>query len=231
MTHSLNMGNWNSLVVSGLRGLDVAPEQRTKQRNKNSKPTTKYWAKPKTSYRSDPRLVEACLAGDQAAWNELVERYQWLVYSIPRRYGLAKADAEDVMQNVFLIIYRKLETLRDYSLLSAWLIRIAQRESIHFLRNGAPEQEVPEELNDGDAEIHLEQIQRLEAQHAVRQAMEQLDPHCRALLELFLSSANPTYEQVAAQLGCPVGSIGPTRARAFKKLEAILRDMGVDVAD
>lgn len=227
MTHSLKMVNWNSLVLPGLRGLDVTPEQRTTHRTKKSKPTTESFKK---KYRSDPHLVEACLAGDQAAWNELVERYQWLVYSIPRRYGLAKADAEDVMQNVFLIIYRKLETLRDHTLLSAWLIRIAQREAIHFLKNGTPEQQAPEELSDEDAALHLEQIQRLEAQHAVRQALERLDSHCRAMLELFLSSASPSYEQVASCLGCPVGSIGPTRARCFKKLEAVLRETGVDVA-
>ena len=228
MTHSLNMGHWNSLVAPSLRGLDVAAEHKTAQRKKNSKPTTEY---SKKIYRSDPHLVEACLAGDQAAWNELVERYQWLIYSVPRRYGLTKADAEDVMQNVFVIIYCKLETLRDHSLLSAWLIRIAQREAIHFLKNGAPAEEATEELSDDDAAIHLEQIQRLEAQHAVHQAVEQLDAHCRAMLELFLSSANPTYEQVAASLGCPVGSIGPTRARCFKKLEAMLREMGVDMAE
>jgi hypothetical protein len=49
------------------------------------------------------------------------------------------------------------------------------------------------------------------------------------MLELFLSEESPTYEQVARCVGCPVGSVGPTRARCFKKLETILRQMGVEI--
>ncbi|HZQ10388.1 MAG TPA: sigma-70 family RNA polymerase sigma factor [Anaerolineae bacterium] len=215
---------WNSLVLPHLR-VPEQIEQGTAQRTKHSKSRTEY---SKNGYRSDPRLVQACLDGDQAAWNTLVERYQWLVFSIARRYGLAQADAEDVMQNVFLIVYRRLETLRDYTLLSSWLIRITHRETLHYLKKGPQEQDQLDEMSD-EQTMPVDQVQRLELQHAVRQALAQLDPHCRALLDLFLSSASPSYEEIAACLGCPIGSIGPTRARCFKKLESILREMGVDV--
>lgn len=215
-----------SLVLPGLRRPDVAPEHREQQRSKNVKARTK---SGNTSYPGDPHLVAACLKGDRAAWNELVERYQWLVYSVPRRYGLDKADAEDVLQNVFLIVYRRLDTLRDQSRLSSWLIRIAHRETLHYLNKGRLDGELDAELRDNQ-DPPTEQIERLEAQHSVRQALERLEPNCRAMLEMFLSTANPSYEEVAARLGCPLGSIGPNRARCFKKLEAVLREMGVDVA-
>jgi RNA polymerase sigma factor (sigma-70 family) len=212
----------NALVLPGLKRPVTAPnEKKSRRRPIKSKSRNE-------SYRSDPRLVASCLAGDQAAWNELVERYQWLVYSIPRRYGLGAHDAEDVMQNVFVIVYRRLSTLRDHSLLSAWLIRVTHRETLHQLESGRKETELGAELQ-AEGTAPAEQLQRLEAQHAVRQALRRLDPKCRQMLELFLSEELPTYEQVARCVGCPVGSVGPTRARCFKKLETILRQMGVEI--
>jgi RNA polymerase sigma factor (sigma-70 family) len=228
MTHTLKTMSLKSLVLPGLRRLDVAPEQRTQQRSKLKAKTNKQTQTKTNRYQSDPRLVNACLAGDSSAWNELVKRYKWLIYSVPRKYGLAAADAEDVMQNVFVIVYRRLSTLRDHTRLSAWLIRIAHHETIHHLERATPDDELNDEMLDlGDPPV--EQVQRLEAQNVVHQALEQLHPHCRAMLELVLSDESPSYEQVARWLGCPLGSVGPTRARCFKKLEAVLVKMGADI--
>ena len=69
-------------------------------------------------FKSDPALIEACLAGNESAWNELVERYTNLVYSVPRRLGMNEADAADIVQNVFIILFRRLQTLRDDQLLA-----------------------------------------------------------------------------------------------------------------
>jgi RNA polymerase sigma factor (sigma-70 family) len=179
------------------------------------------------TYANDAQLVQDCLDGDERAWSELVERYQRLVYSVPRKYGLSPADAEDVMQAVFLIVYRRLETLRDQTRLSAWLIRIAQRETFHH--KSVPEQELTEEsLSEVEDSTHA-QMERLETQQLVREALARLDDDARTILEAFLRPDPPSYEALAQQLGCPVGSIGPTRARAFKKLQTALHEMGVDV--
>ncbi len=77
---------------------------------------------------SNSEFIQACLGGNQDAWNELVDRYGRLVYSITRRYGLSEADSDDVFQDVFTTAFRKLDTLRDPSRLSAWLMRITHRE-------------------------------------------------------------------------------------------------------
>lgn len=214
---------WRSLVLPQLHTPEET-EPRTAQCTHSLKSKTEY---SKTGYQSDPRLVQACLEGDQAAWNTLVERYQWLVYSIARRYGLAPADAEDVMQNVFLIVYRRLETLRDYTLLSSWLIRITHRETLHYLKKDSHDEDALDEMGD-EQTMPIDQVQRLELQQAVRQALEQLDPHCRTMLNLLLSSASPSYEEIALCVGCRIGSIGPTRARCIRKLEAVLCEMGID---
>ena len=66
-------------------------------------------------HASDPELIRDCLAGKAAAWDALIETYGRLVYSIPRRYGMTDADADDVTQAVFTILLRKLDTLNEKS--------------------------------------------------------------------------------------------------------------------
>ena len=85
-------------------------------------------AETQRTHESDAALVRACLAGDEDAWEELVDRYGRLVYSIPRRLGLSAVDADDVFQNVFAALFRRLADLRDQSRLTSWLITTTYRE-------------------------------------------------------------------------------------------------------
>ena len=69
----------------------------------------------------------------------------------------------------------------------------------------------------------------VEREQAVRQGLRQLDDRCRELLTaLFFDPAEPGYDQIAARLRMAVGSVGPTRARCFRKLESILHRLGFD---
>jgi RNA polymerase sigma factor (sigma-70 family) len=176
-------------------------------------------------YRSDPNLVQACLDGKQSAWDELVERYGRLVYSIARDCGLAETDAEDAFQNVFLVLHRRLETLRDQTKLTSWLITTTRRECWRVARRSRRTSE--HDLLEIDA-AEAERTREWEQAQDVREALERLGGRCEELLTaLFLDPRQPNYEQIAARLGMPLGSIGPTRARCFQKLEQILRDLGV----
>ncbi|MER3408303.1 MAG: hypothetical protein C4292_06150, partial [Nitrososphaera sp.] len=105
-------------------------------------------SKASSLYRSDTDLIQACLNKDENAWKELVERYGRLVYSIPLRYGLSPADADDVFQNVFTIVLRRLSSLRNQSSLTAWLITITQRESQRVGKGNQPHDELDERLED-----------------------------------------------------------------------------------
>jgi RNA polymerase sigma factor (sigma-70 family) len=180
-------------------------------------------------YRSDPKLIEACLRGEQAAWDELVERYGRLVYSIPRRYGLDEADADDVSQSVFSILFRKLDTLVDQTRLSAWLITTTHRECWRIGRQSKRSAAIVDAAISDVSSPSAGQMERWERQELVRRALERLGGRCEALLrELFTTGSDGGYESIAERLGMKVGSIGPTRARCFEKLEKILREMGFD---
>jgi RNA polymerase sigma factor (sigma-70 family) len=177
--------------------------------------------------RDDRALIQRCLDGDGAAWSELVERYQRLVYSIPRQIGLPPGEADDVFQTVWGIVLRRLETLRNEERLSAWLIRVTYRESWRWARRRRSFETLPDNAPD-DAEPQVAEVARLERQALVHQGLAQLDERCRRMLTaLFLDPVTPSYEDLARELGLSVGSIGPTRARCFERLERILRDRGL----
>jgi RNA polymerase sigma factor (sigma-70 family) len=172
--------------------------------------------------------VRDCLDGRPDAWSELVDRYERLVYSVPRRCGLGEADADDVLQSVFTMLFRKLESLRDHDRLASWLLTTAYRESWRVSRRRGPVY-APDAAGADPVMPSAPEIQRQEHQHLVRQALRMLGGRDAALLSaLFNSVGDPSYEAIARELGMSVGSIGPTRARAFRKLEKILRELGFD---
>jgi RNA polymerase sigma factor (sigma-70 family) len=186
---------------------------------------TRTWKTPKYSYHDDPGLIRACLDGEAHAWDKLVERYAPLVYSIPYRMGLEAPDADDILQNVFTIVFRRLTSLQNHVCLAAWLITITRRECLHLCRRNPEHTELQEEMIDsGD---HLgEHLAQHERQQLVHQALTQLDPMSQALLSaLFLEVPTPSYVEIARRLNLAVGSIGPARARCLKKLELILLRM------
>ena len=119
--------------------------------------------------RSDAALVAACLAGDQAAWNDLVERFSRYVFAISTQaFRLDADDAEDVFQEVFARIFDRLGTLRDPEALRPWIAQLTRRECIDRIRAStreAPVDELPEH-----AEESLDQIE------------EAFDVHARARL-------------------------------------------------
>lgn len=178
---------------------------------------------------TDHELIQSCLNGEESAWKVLVERYSRLVYSIPLRWGLSTEDADDVFQNVFTIVFRQLERLHNQTVLPAWLITITHRETMRIskrlARNGKifESSALLETLSPSDTDTWVRQ-------HYVHQALSRLDPEGQRLLTaLFLDPSSPSYKEIAVHLGLPEGSIGPMRARYFKKLESILAEMDSDI--
>ena len=78
--------------------------------------------------RSDSFLLERCLAGERSAWEQLVTRYERLIYKIACHGGLSPDDAADVFQNVCLALYRNLHKLRNEQHVTGWLILTTKRE-------------------------------------------------------------------------------------------------------
>jgi RNA polymerase sigma factor (sigma-70 family) len=174
-----------------------------------------------TETAPDADLIEACLNGDDTAWAALVQRYRRLIYTIPLRFDMSPVEAEEVFQEVCLILLENLHGLRDRNRLSAWLVTTTRRTCIEHwrrLRQTGGFQKLDERLD--EEQDRLEQaLLDLERRHTLQVALEQLDERCRRLLEaMFLSEEPPAYSEIARKIGMPEGSIGPTRARCLAKL-------------
>jgi RNA polymerase sigma factor (sigma-70 family) len=178
----------------------------------------------------DTTLVAACLRGDESAWNQLVDKYGRLVYWIARQYAPTPAEADDVVQDVFIKVFKALPQLQKQESLAAWLSTIARREAQRSRKRQKQSVELDENLWDA-ADPPLEQIHRQVLREQVHLALLQLDPFTREFLLACMSDPPPTYEALAARVDRPVGSIGPTRARCLKKLQFVLEKMGISKLD
>jgi RNA polymerase sigma factor (sigma-70 family) len=179
----------------------------------------------------DAELIEACLKGSGQAWEVLLVRYQRLIYSIPLRYGLSEHDANDIFQNVSLLLWENLGRLRDRARLGAWLAVTTRRESWRMMRQHRPDTMVLEERaleeNLPTGPRSEDEFLELERQSQVRAAIGSLESPCRDLLSLlFYTEPRPSYNEIAQSLSIPEGSIGPTRSRCLEKLMKILEELG-----
>lgn len=170
------------------------------------------------SAQPDAELVEACLRGDAAAWEALLARYQGLIVHVARRMGFGPADTDDLFQNVSLKLCRHLSALRDTERLAGWIAQVARQEGLRLLRSKPTVAlEHAEQLTDGA--LPEDALLALERAHALRQALARLPEKCRSLLGLLYGEEPLPYSEVAQQLGIPLGSIGPQRARCLERLK------------
>ena len=171
---------------------------------------------------------EEILAGDPAAWEQLVLAYSRLVYAVVRRTGLSASEADDCVQQTWLSLYRARPRIKQPDRVAAWLTSTAHHKALKILRHKAvverhrSQAELPPPPEQPDQEILQAQQQA-----QLHLALSRLDDRCRRLLEaVFLSPDPRSYKEIATQLGLPVNSFGPTRSRCLDKLRKILEEMG-----
>jgi len=181
--------------------------------------------------RDDSALVKACRNGDESAWDALVDRYQRLVFAIPRRAGLAESESADILQETFLTLFQKLDELERPDKLRSWLVTTAKFKTWGAVRsrkgfhNAATEEEMELELVslEDDSPLADDALITLEEQHLVRTALVKLEERCRTILSMiYLNEPSASYAEVAEAIGVGATSISPLRTRCLKKLEKIL---------
>ncbi len=187
-------------------------------------------------YDSDLQLVLACRRGDQLAWEKLIRRYQRLIYAIPLRAGLDEDEAAEIFQDVFTTFFQKLNDIEEPEKLQAWLVTTARRKTWRTIAKSHTRTREDADATDSAATVRDEtplpdeQLLILEEQHRIRTAVSMLDERCQKLVQmLFYQAQPPSYAEIAASLGIPEGSIGPTRARCLGKLLRILKKLDVNV--
>jgi len=172
----------------------------------------------------DASTVAAVLAGDTAAFRQLVERHQGLVFTFVRNLVRRPADAEDIAQETFLAAYRHLGTFDPRrARFATWLLTIARNESLSALRRRpppSPTDSLPEPLS-GDA-TPLEGLGQSELWTALDEALGRLPIEQRTAFVLAEIEKLPQAE-IAAIESVEIGTIKSRVSRAKERLRTLLR--------
>ncbi len=180
----------------------------------------------------DRSLVRRCLAGDERAYRELIERYQRAVYSVALRMLGRVEDAEDVTQETFVRMFRALDRYDPARPLRAWLLTIASRLAIDQLRRRAARhvplvqqepggEEYPLEVPDTGPLPERVAIEREEERQADR-LIQSLPPHYRIVV-IMRHLQELSYEEIAEALQLPLGTV---KARIHRAREILKRRLG-----
>ena len=185
--------------------------------------------KPRNAW-DDTRLVKDCIAGNEEAWSLLIDKYKALIYSIPIKYRLPPQEAADVFQSTCMELLTRLSELREPRALPKWLMQVAHHQCYRLKRqqqrlvsrDAEPDLPVPE--TPAIAETLVQQSQE---EQMLREAIGNLTPQCRRLVELLFFETPPRpYTEVAADLGLAIGSIGFTRQKCIERLRRNLDELG-----
>jgi RNA polymerase sigma factor (sigma-70 family) len=175
-------------------------------------------------------------AGDRAAFDRLVGVVTPLMWRTVRGAGLDQVTSEDVIQTVWMTLLHGADSIRDPQTIVKWLLTSARREAWRTSRRtrddqhrsaavfGVDSEEVMTIPDSGEAAPD-ETVFRDDRQRRLWQHVAGLPTRCRQLISVIAFADKPDYAHLAASLGMPVGSIGPTRGRCLAKLrEQLARD-------
>ena len=189
----------------------------------------------RTVRNPSPRSIDeaALLArvndGDESAWNELVDHYAGLVWSVARSFRLSKASTDDVVQTVWLRLAEYSARIREPSRLASWLATATRHEALRVIRGHqrlvphADFSEASEPTTRSTEDIVTDDV----TLEAVLRAFDRLTASDQQLLRLLCTVPPLDYQTIADTLGRSIGSIGPSRARCLDKLRRLL-PAGID---
>jgi RNA polymerase sigma factor (sigma-70 family) len=181
---------------------------------------------------SNEVLIARARTGDGDAWDELVRRFTPLLWAVARRYGLGRQDAADAVQMTWLRLVEHLDRIRDPARIAGWLLTTCRRECWVLLRLAS--RCLPVDMSEVDRQLDAvlatlstssvdpaDAVVAMEEAAAVRRAVSRLPQRHQAVLTALFAGpdrGSGGYVAVADELGIPVGSLGPTRGRALRRL-------------
>jgi RNA polymerase sigma-70 factor (ECF subfamily) len=169
---------------------------------------------------SDEDLVEEIRAGSHAAFGVLMKRYERAVYRIGYFYTKQPEHAMDITQNVFLKTYEKLAQFKSSGSFKPWLMRIAQNESISWLRKNRRYQEQVEltPLNAPNLQpVQEKEVTRREQRELLMNELKELNPRQQMVLSMKYFDDMPIRE-IAAVMECTDGTVKSILFRGLEKL-------------
>jgi RNA polymerase sigma factor (sigma-70 family) len=166
------------------------------------------------------KLVAAVRRGDNAAWTQLIERFDRMLRGIARSYRLSAADVDDVVQATWTRLHQHIGAVREPAAIAGWLATTTRRESLRVLQVHMRELLTADpELGEGvEQERPESELLASEERGVLGRALATLPDRQRRLMILLATDPDADYRRISAQLAMPIGSIGPIRARGLARL-------------
>jgi RNA polymerase sigma factor (sigma-70 family) len=163
--------------------------------------------------------------GSEEALGQIVTELTPMLWQVARAAGLSAGDAEDVVQTVWMRLIAHLDDIHTSAALTGWLVITARREAWRVCAAGR--KQLPADTESFDALPTRgpgaeEQVIIDDQRRTLWRAISQLPGRCQELLRIIAFVPRPDYAAVAAELGMPIGSVGPTRGRCLAKLRTLL---------
>ena len=184
--------------------------------------------------RTEALLIADLCEGDETALAPLVEKYKRMVYRLAMQITKNHADADDVMQETFIKVYRSIRTFRKDAAFETWLYRIAVNEALNFVKRRERQRESTLETASetdyeaitryraqiaNDPHVHAE---KAELRHHVTEAVNSLSLKHRTVVILH-EFEGLTHAEIASILNCSEGTVRSRLHYARKKLRTLLK--------
>lgn len=168
-------------------------------------------------------LLRRVIDGDQGAWDELVGRFGGLVWSVARSYRLG-ALTDDVVQTVWLRLAEYCDRIREPDRLASWLATTTRNEAMRVVKKQSRTMTLGDLPERSDASVSTldELVADSDTLAHVLDAFVKLSDKDQELLRLLCTVPPLDYATISEMLGRSIGSIGPSRDRALKKLRKML---------
>jgi RNA polymerase sigma factor (sigma-70 family) len=168
---------------------------------------------------SDSDLIEGCIRGDRKIQHELYQRFAPRMYGVCLRYAGNAVEAEDILQEGFIKVFRKIESYRGDGSFEGWVRRIFVNTAIEHFRKKTYLQPITEYEENTIEGKYLSVLDNL-AEKDIIQLVQQLSPGYRTVFNMYVVEGY-THKQIAEVLGISEGTSKSQLSRA----KIILQDL------
>ncbi len=184
---------------------------------------------------SDETLISKALDGSQPSWDRLVRRHETMIYNYCLRMTRNTSDARDLLQEVFLSVYRHLPSYRNEGQFKGWMMRIATNKTMDLLRQRQRSPKLSTDEAADEAVLQWQAPDYHNPDHAyeqttdnrrIRALLQALPPEQRLVVELKFFQ-HSTFEEIAVQTGTPVNTVKSRLYASLQKLKDTLEERHV----
>lgn len=173
--------------------------------------------------QKDEKLIEKALDGSQSSWIKLVKRYEGLIYNYCLRMTFNQSDSMDLMQEIYLAVYRNLPAYRGDGKFKSWMMRIAANKTTDFLRaRGRNPLHQADDIYETDIQSYKSPDSEYEVfaknQHILK-LLKALTDEQRLVVELKFFQ-HLTFEEISQQSGVALSTIKTRLYTALQQLKS-----------